>query len=244
MIRLSVNVNKIATLRNARGGDLPSVVGAARACVAAGAHGITVHPRPDGRHIRRQDVFDLAAVTAELDTEFNIEGYPSPEFLELVERVRPTQCTLVPDPPDVLTSNAGWKLGTSAWLETLLARLREWGVRSSLFLDPVEEEARRARSLGADRVELYTERYARAFPTSEREAVFAEYERTAAAAVAAGLGVNAGHDLNLENLPLLAAHLPGLSEVSIGHALIGDALYMGLAQTVRAYLAALAPPAP
>ncbi len=244
MIRLSVNVNKIATLRNARGGDLPSVVGAARVCVAAGAHGITVHPRPDGRHIRRQDVFDLATVTAELGTEFNVEGYPSPEFLELVETVRPTQCTLVPDPPDVLTSNAGWKLATSAWLEAVLARLRAWGVRSSLFLDPVAEEARRARSLGADRVELYTERYARAFPTSERDAVFAEYERTAAAAVAAGLGVNAGHDLNLDNLPLLAARLPGLSEVSIGHALIGDALYMGLAQTVRAYLAALAPAAP
>jgi len=237
MIRLSVNVNKAATLRNARGGAVPDVLRVARTCIEAGCHGITVHPRPDGRHIRTADVEALAAM---LTVEFNVEGYPSPEFLALVGRVRPTQCTLVPDAPDVLTSNAGWRLmGDTAWLADVIARLRGDGMRVSLFMDPDPAQMERARALGADRVELYTEPYARAFPTGRRDEVFARYRAAAAAAVAAGLGVNAGHDLDLENLPYLARHLPGLLEVSIGHALISDALFMGLAAAVRAYLGAL-----
>jgi pyridoxine 5-phosphate synthase len=237
MVRLSVNVNKVATLRNARGGDVPDVLRAARTAVAAGCHGITVHPRPDGRHIRPRDVRDLAAA---LDVELNVEGFPSPELLDLVCEVRPAQCTLVPDAPDALTSSAGWPLDRDvAWLRQPIARLRGRGVRVSLFVDPIEAHMPRARALGADRVELYTEGYARAFPTPERDAVFAAYRRAAAAAAAAGLGVNAGHDLDLENLPLLARELPGLLEVSIGHALVSDALFVGLDAAVRAYLAAL-----
>jgi len=196
-----------------------------------------VHPRPDGRHIRTADVDALAAM---LTVEFNVEGYPSPEFLALVGRVRPAQCTLVPDAPDVLTSNAGWRLaGDTAWLQAAIARLRGEGMRVSLFMDPDPAQMERARALGADRVELYTEPYARAFPTARRDEVFERYRVAAAAAVAVGLGVNAGHDLDLENLPHLARHLPGLLEVSIGHALISDALFMGLAAAVRAYLGAL-----
>jgi pyridoxine 5-phosphate synthase len=237
MTKLSVNVNKVATLRNSRGGDNPNVVRAAQTCVAAGCHGITVHPRPDGRHIRRQDVFDLAAV---LTVEFNIEGYPSPEFLDLVCQVRPTQCTLVPDPPDVLTSNAGWDLrGDVRWLRDVLRRLHEHGIRTSLFLEPDPDQIRRAKDLGADRIELYTERYARLFGTPERDRVFDAYYQAALVAQEVGLGLNAGHDLNLDNLPYFARHIPGLLEVSIGHALICDALYMGLTQAVKAYLRAL-----
>lgn len=237
MVTLSVNINKIATLRNARGGDQPNVVQAARACIAAGCHGITVHPRPDERHIRKHDVLDLAAM---LSVEFNIEGYPSPEFLDLVCRVRPTQCTLVPDPPDVLTSNAGWHLtGDVAWLDDVLQRLHDHGIRTSLFLEPDPDQVQRAKDIGTDRIELYTEQYAKMFATAERERVYETYHRAALVAQTIGLGVNAGHDLNLENLPFLAQHLPGLLEVSIGHALICDALYMGLRPAVRAYLRAL-----
>jgi pyridoxine 5-phosphate synthase len=237
MIRLSVNVNKVATLRNARGGSVPSVVRAAEAAIAAGCHGITVHPRPDERHIRRRDVLDLAAAIA---VELNVEGYPSPDFLDLVTAVRPAQCTLVPDAPDVLTSNAGWPLdGDVAWLAPAIARLRDRGIRTSLFVDPVERHMARARALGVDRVELYTEEYARTFGTPMGPAVFERYRRAAVAAGDAGLGLNAGHDLDLVNLPFLAAHLPGLLEVSIGHALVADALFMGLDRTVRAYLLAL-----
>jgi pyridoxine 5-phosphate synthase len=237
VVRLSVNVNKVATLRNARGGRVPDVLRAARACVEAGADGITVHPRPDARHIRYRDVLDLAA---SLDVELNVEGYPSPEFLDLVCRVRPAQCTLVPDPPDALTSNAGWALGGDVgWLAGVVERLHGAGMRVSLFADPVESHMARARALGADRVELYTERYARTFGGADAPAVFEEYRRAAEAAVAAGLGVNAGHDLDLVNLPYLARALPGLLEVSIGHALVSDALFLGLAAAVRAYLAAL-----
>ncbi|MGH8010319.1 MAG: pyridoxine 5'-phosphate synthase, partial [Candidatus Binatia bacterium] len=225
MVKLSVNVNKIATLRNARGGDLPNVVQAARTCIAAGCHGITVHPRPDGRHIRRQDVLDLAAL---LTVEFNIEGYPAPEFLDLVCQVRPTQCTLVPDAPDVLTSHAGWDLSSNvAWLGDVLQRLRDQGIRTSLFMDPDPQQVRRAKELGADRIELYTEHYAKMFATPEREHVFDTYHQAALVAQEVGLGLNAGHDLNVENLSYLVEHLPGLLEVSIGHALICDALYMG-----------------
>lgn len=237
MVKLSVNVNKIATLRNARGGDLPNVMQAARTCIEAGCHGITVHPRPDGRHIRRQDVLDLAAM---LTVEFNIEGYPAPEFLDLVCQIRPTQCTLVPDAPDVLTSHAGWDLsGNVEWLGDVLQRLRDHGIRTSLFMDPDPQQVRRAKTLGADRIELYTEHYAKMFGTAERERVFDIYYQAAIVAQEVGLGLNAGHDLNLENLPYLVENLPGLLEVSIGHALICDALYMGLRQAVRAYLQVL-----
>lgn len=247
MVKLSVNVNKIATLRNARGGDLPNVVQAAQTCIEAGCHGITVHPRPDARHIRYQDVYDLQAMLAgqiveSHAVEFNIEGYPSPELLELVCDIRPTQCTLVPDAPDVLTSDHGWNLhGELHWLGDVLKRLRDQGIRTSLFLDPDPDQIRRAKDLGTDRIELYTERYARLFSSPERDAAFAPYYQAALAAREASLGLNAGHDLNLDNLSYFARRIPGLLEVSIGHALICDALYMGLRSAVGAYLNALEP---
>ena len=238
MIRLSVNVNKIATLRNARGGDIPSVVEAASSCIAAGCHGITVHPRPDGRHITFQDVFELAGM---LTVEFNVEGYPSAEFLDLVTRVRPTQVTLVPDPPGLLTSNAGWnlKIGAADWLREVLAKLRRAGIRTSLFLEPDAEQIRYAKKLGAQRVELFTGPYAKAFGTPEGEEILGVHRAAAALARKIGLGVNAGHDLDLKNLPTYATAVKGLQEVSIGHALISDALYMGLKNSVKAYLKAL-----
>jgi pyridoxine 5-phosphate synthase len=238
MIRLSVNVNKIATLRNARGGDIPDVVEAARTCIAAGCHGITVHPRPDARHITFQDVFDLAAM---MTVEFNIEGYPGAEFIDLVLRVRPTQVTLVPDPPGVLTSNAGWNLtsGDADWLGDLVARFKQAGIRTSLFLDADPEQVKRARELGADRIELYTGPYAHAFGTPEGEEILAAHREAARLARKIGLGVNAGHDLDLKNLPAYVKALKGLQEVSIGHALISDALYMGLTRAVKAYLKAI-----
>lgn len=235
---LSVNVNKVATLRNARGGTTPDVVRAALTAIEAGCNGITVHPRPDERHIRRQDVLDLAAAIP-AGIEFNIEGFPSEEWLDLVGSVRPTQATLVPDAPDVLTSDAGWRFSEvdRSWLSDAVERLRSAGCRVSLFLDPDPEEVAGAKEVGADRVELYTEAYARAYPSVDRETVFAPYAATADAAVGAGLGVNAGHDLNLANLAWLVGRLPGLQEVSIGHALISDALFMGLEAAVKAYLA-------
>jgi len=238
MIRLSVNVNKIATLRNARGGNIPDVAEAARTCIAAGCHGITVHPRPDARHITFQDVFDLAAM---MTVEFNIEGYPGPEFIDLVMRVRPTQVTLVPDPPGVLTSNAGWTLtsGDADWLGELLARFKSARIRTSLFLDAEAEQIRLARKLGADRVELYTGPYAHAFGTPEGKEILAAHREAARLARKIGLGVNAGHDLDLKNLPTYVKAVKGLQEVSIGHALISDALYMGLTRAVKAYLKAL-----
>lgn len=240
MVKLSVNVNKIATLRNARGGDLPNVAQAAQTCLDAGCHGITVHPRPDERHIRYRDVYDLQAMLAGQDVEFNIEGYPSPKLLDLVGEVRPTQCTLVPDAPDVLTSDQGWNLqGDVEWLRSVLERLHGNGIRTSLFLDPDTDQVRRAKDLGADRIELYTERYARLFRTPERDAVFVAYRQAALTAQEVGLALNAGHDLNLDNLPYFVQHVPGLLEVSIGHALICDALYMGLRPAVRAYLQVL-----
>jgi pyridoxine 5-phosphate synthase len=237
MIRLSVNVNKIATLRNARGGNIPDVVEAARTCIAAGCHGITVHPRPDARHITFQDVFDLAAM---LTVEFNIEGYPGAEFLDLVMRVKPTQVTLVPDPPGVLTSNAGWSLTSGAdWLGDVLARLGNAGIRTSLFLDTDARQIRRARELGADRIELFTGPYANAFGTPAGQEILAAHREAARLAREIGLGVNAGHDLDLKNIPAYAKAVKGLQEVSIGHALISDALYMGLTRAVKAYLKAL-----
>jgi pyridoxine 5-phosphate synthase len=238
MIRLSVNVNKIATLRNARGGKIPEVVAAARTCIAAGCHGITVHPRPDARHITLQDVFDLAAM---MTVEFNIEGYPGPEFLDLVMRVRPTQATLVPDPPGVLTSSAGWNLagGAADWLGEVLARLRKVGIRTSLFLETDARQIKYAQKLGADRIELYTGPYAHAFSTPAGKEILAAHRDAAHLARKIGLGVNAGHDLDLKNIPAYAKAVKGLQEVSIGHALISDALYIGLTRTVKAYLKAL-----
>jgi pyridoxine 5-phosphate synthase len=237
VVRLSVNVNKIALLRNSRGGALPDVVQAARTCIAAGCHGITVHPRPDARHITTQDVMNLAAM---LTVEFNIEGYPSPAFLDLVDRVKPTQATLVPDPPDVLTSNAGWTLDRNAdWLRDVLARLHEAGIRSSLFLAPDPAQIERARELGADRIELYTGPYAHAFGTPDGEAILRTHREAARLARKIGLGVNAGHDLDLKNIPPYVKAVKGLQETSIGHALVNDALYMGLTRAVKAYLKVL-----
>lgn len=237
--RLSVNLNKIATLRNARGGDRPSVRRAAEIVLAAGADGITVHPRPDERHVRRSDAVELAGW---LPVELNVEGYPDERWLALVEETRPAQATMVPDPPDVLTSNAGWDFERvdRGWLAATVARLHDAGCRVSLFAEPDPAAAEGARAVGADRIELYTEAYARAWETAERDAVFEPYRAAAERAVELGLGVNAGHDLDLANLAFLARNLPALDEVSIGHALISDAvLGNGLAATVRAYLAEL-----
>jgi pyridoxine 5-phosphate synthase len=237
MVRLSVNVNKIALIRNSRGGTIPNVVEAARTCIAAGCHGITVHPRPDARHITTQDVLDLAEM---LTVEFNIEGYPSRAFLDLVMRVKPTQATLVPDPPDVLTSNAGWNLNREAdWLRDVLAQLRAAGIRSSLFLETDAEQIERARELGADRIELFTGPYAHAFGSPDGETILRAHRDAARLARKIGLGVNAGHDLDLKNIPAYVEVVKGLQETSIGHALINDALYMGLTRTVKAYLKAL-----
>lgn len=237
MVRLSVNVNKIALLRNSRGGTIPDVVQAARTCIAAGCHGITVHPRPDARHITARDALDLAAI---LTVEFNIEGYPSPAFLDLLDRVKPTQATLVPDPPEVLTSNAGWTLDSSAdWLRDVLARLREAGIRSSLFLATDPKQIERALELGADRIELFTGPYANAFGTPDGERILRAHRDAARLARRIGLGVNAGHDLNLKNIPTYVKAVKGLQETSIGHALVNDALYMGLTRAVKAYLKAL-----
>jgi pyridoxine 5-phosphate synthase len=244
MTRLSVNVNKIATLRNSRGGDLPSVVDATRVCLEAGAPGITVHPRADARHITPRDVHDLAELLAPYrqTVEFNIEGDPRPELLALVLDVRPHQCTLVPVRPGEITSEAGWPPDTPAGeLAGHIARLREAGVRVSLFIDADVQAVRWAAGLGADRVELYTEPYARAFETvgADLPAALARYREAATVAGELGLGVNAGHDLDLENLPDFVDAMPQLDEVSIGHALISYALYVGLRQAVREYLEVL-----
>ena len=242
-VRLSVNVNKVATLRNSRGGRIPSVVKAVQVCVDAGAPGITVHPRADERHITRQDVRDIAALLAPMreTVEFNIEGDPRADFVELVLEVKPHQCTLVPVVPGEITSQAGWPPDTSP--ERLLAvikRLQLEGIRVSLFVDPAEAPVRWAKRLGADRIELYTEPYARDFVTGEptRSAAFASYSAASELASSLGLGVNAGHDLDLDNLPLFRT-LPHLDEVSIGHALVSHALFVGLDRAVRDYLAVL-----
>ena len=233
MTRLSVNINKIATLRNARGGDLPNVVKAALDCERFGAEGITVHPRPDERHIRYKDVFDLKPLLA---GEFNIEGYPSRGFIDMVCSVKPTQVTLVPDPPDVLTSNAGWDTFLhESFLTEVIAEFRKNGIRTSVFIDPDPGLIRQAVKTGTDRIELYTESYARNFRADRGEAI-RTYREAAVAACNAGLGINAGHDLNLENLKYFAQNIPGLLEVSIGHALICDALYLGLENSVQLYL--------
>ena len=229
---LSVNINKIATLRNARGGQIPDVLEAARRIQAFGAQGITVHPRPDQRHIRYQDVEDLRPV---VHTEFNVEGYPDAAFMELVLRVRPNQVTLVPDPPHVLTSQAGWDTQAQAsLLQQVIARLQQAGIRTSLFVECNEDAIEGAAAVGADRIELYTEDYAVGFLKDPENAV-APYAHCAAFAHHLGLGVNAGHDLNADNLSFFAHQVPHLQEVSIGHALIADALYWGLENTVQIY---------
>ena len=238
MTRLSVNLNKVALLRNSRTLGIPSVMRAARTALDAGAHGITVHPRPDGRHIRSHDVIELAALMKdEPHAEFNVEGNPAQLLLELARTVRPHQCTLVPDDPAAFTSDHGWDLAKDgASLAPVIAELKALGIRVSLFMDPVPSQMDTARRVGADRVELYTEPYARAFGGAEETGVVEIYARAAHAAVAAGLGVNAGHDLNQANLAPFLTRVPGVLEVSIGHALISDALDTGLAAAVRGYL--------
>ena len=243
VVKLSVNVNKVATIRNARGGRVPSVLEAVQTCIDAGAPGITVHPRADERHITRADVREIAALLAPLRdrVEFNIEGDPRADLMELVLEVRPHQCTLVPVVPGEVTSQAGWSADTSS--ERLLAiikRLQLDGIRVSLFVDPQEAPIRWAKHLGADRVELYTEPFARDFAAgaAQRTSAFSAYAAAAELAHALGMGINAGHDLDLDNLPLFRT-LPHLDEVSIGHALISRALFTGLDRAVRDYLAVL-----
>ena len=232
MTKLSVNINKVATLRNARGGNNPDVCRFALDCEKMGAEGITVHPRPDERHIRRTDVYALRPL---LSTEFNIEGYPSREFIELVLQVKPAQVTLVPDAPDQITSNHGWDTVTHLqFLTEVVAMFSEAGIRTSIFVDPEVKMVEYAAKTGADRVELYTEPYAASYTTNREEAI-APYIVAAEAARKAGLGLNAGHDLSLENLAFFASRIPHLDEVSIGHALISDALYLGIADTIKRY---------
>jgi pyridoxine 5-phosphate synthase len=232
MVHLSVNVNKVATLRNARGGSVPNVVEFALKAEHFGANGITVHPRPDERHIRISDVEELAE---SIHTEFNIEGYPSPGYLALVREVRPAQATLVPDPPNVLTSNAGWKVTEHRqWLTEVVAELKTYGCRVSLFMDPDPRVMEVVASTGADRIELYTEAFAKTFHGNPELAI-KPYMEAALSAQSVGLGINAGHDLNLTNLGYLVQHLPGLQEVSIGHALVADCLDFGLKNTIGMY---------
>lgn len=232
MTNLSVNINKIATLRNARGENVPNVEQVAIDCESFGANGITVHPRPDERHIRHDDVFALRPL---VKTEFNIEGYPSPEFLDLVLKVKPEQVTLVPDAPDAITSSAGWNVKENMeFLTDIVDRLRDAGIRSSIFVDTDIENIKDAAATGADRVELYTKPYADGYAKDAAAAV-APFVEAAKVAHSVGLGINAGHDLNLDNLAYFHAHMPYLDEVSIGHALISDALYLGLAETIRRY---------
>lgn len=233
---LSVNINKVATLRNARGENAPNVEKVAVDCESFGANGITVHPRPDERHIRRDDVIRLRPL---VKTEFNIEGYPTDEFMDLVLKTKPEQVTLVPDAPGALTSSAGWDVAANLeFLTGIVDRLRDAGIRSSIFVDTDPENIRLAAKAGADRVELYTKPYADLYPT-DPEAAVAPYVEASRAAHKVGLGVNAGHDLSLENLEWFHKHVPYLNEVSIGHALICDALYLGLSETIRRYKEAL-----
>ena len=245
MVRLSVNVNKVATLRNSRGGGVPSVLEAVDVCIAAGAPGITVHPRRDRRHITPEDVREIAAAlrNRERHVEYNIEGDPRPDLLELVHDVRPDQCTLVPVVPGEITSQAGWNPGPmTARVPDVVRDLRSNGTRVSLFVDPIEASIRWAASAGADRIELYTEPYARAFEQGPAAAArsFAQYADAARLAHSLGLGINAGHDLDLANL-VVFRELPFLDEVSIGHAIISRAVFAGLATVVREYLDVLKP---
>lgn len=233
MTRLSVNINKIATLRNARGGNNPDVIKAALDCERFGAEGITVHPRPDERHIRFADVI---ALKKNVTTEFNIEGYPDERYLKLIRETKPAQATLVPDGPDAITSNAGWDtVKNEKFLRDIIAQIKKEGVRVSVFVDPVVKMVEGASHVGADRIELYTEPYATNFHRNKEEAI-KPYTEAAAVAHQLGLGINAGHDLDLDNLRYLKTSIPNLDEVSIGHALICDALYLGLENTIQLYL--------
>ncbi|HET6245507.1 MAG: pyridoxine 5'-phosphate synthase [Bacteroidetes bacterium] len=233
MTKLSVNINKIATLRNSRGGNYPNVLKVAVDCEQFGAQGITVHPRPDERHIRYQDVLDLKPL---VKTEFNVEGYPSKDFMDLVLKVKPVQVTLVPDPPEALTSNAGWNtVKHKDFLKEIISELKNKGIRTSIFIDTDLSNINNASLTGTDRIELYTEAYAKDFANDPSKAI-SPYIIAARNAIEDGLGINAGHDLNLKNLNYFASNIPGLLEVSIGHALICDSLYLGLENTIQLYL--------
>lgn len=240
MTKLSVNVNKLATLRNARGKNNPNVLQTTLDIISYGAEGITVHPRPDERHIRKTDVYQIAEA---IEVEFNIEGYPDENLLSLVKAVKPAQCTLVPDPPHVLTSNAGWKIEQNlALLQRVIASLHEDGIRVSLFIDPNEmsdKDLDLLKSTGTDRVELYTEAYAEHFGTTQAEVTLAAYKRIAREVHQMGIALNAGHDLDLNNLRHFVTEVPNILEVSIGHALICDALQLGLRETISRYLGCL-----
>ena len=234
MTRLSVNINKLATIRNARGGNNPNILSWATLIQSFGAHGITVHPRPDERHIRMSDVNALRDVVY---TEYNIEGYPSEAFIAMVLEAKPEQVTLVPDPPDVLTSNAGWDvIKHKVFLSEILGRFKAAGIRTSLFMETELDQISATADIGADRIELYTEDYARAFEKNKVEPVLNLYRAAALHAIDKGLGINAGHDLDLNNLAYFVLEVPGIEEVSIGHALICDALRFGMDNTVRMYL--------
>jgi pyridoxine 5-phosphate synthase len=233
MTKLSVNINKVATLRNARGGFVPDVIRAAIDIQRFGAEGITVHPRPDERHITRKDVYELKHVVT---TEFNIEGYPSEDFLKLIEEIRPAQATLVPDPPDVLTSNAGWNtILQKSFLTDVITQLKSYNVRTSVFIDADEKMIEHSKETGTDCIELYTETFAKNFQADKKKAI-QPFIIAAKKANELKLGINAGHDLSLDNLKYFKENIPGLLEVSIGHALISDALYYGLENTVQLYL--------
>lgn len=232
MTKLSVNINKVATIRNSRGGNIPDLLQVAVDCQKYGAEGITVHPRPDERHVRYADVFDLQP---RITTEFNIEGNPTPKFISLIERVRPNQVTLVPDSEDTLTSDAGWDTITNkSFLTDVVGEFQELGIRTSIFVDPNPEMIKMVSDIGADRIELYTGPYAENY-SNDPETAIAPYIEAAILAKKLGLGVNAGHDLNLFNLNYIYKHIPWLKEVSIGHSLISDALYYGLEKTIAAY---------
>ncbi|RFM36484.1 pyridoxine 5'-phosphate synthase [Chitinophaga silvisoli] len=237
MTKLSVNINKFATLRNARGGNLPDILKVAQDCERFGADGITVHPRPDERHIRYQDVLDLKPLVT---TEFNIEGYPSKDFIDLVLSVKPEQVTLVPDPPHAITSNTGWDtIANQSFLQEVIGTFKAAGIRVSIFLNAEPDKVEAAKTAGADRIELYTGPYAEEFNNARTQQqnfqLLNDYKNTARAATAIGLDINAGHDLNLDNLRFFKLHIPQLKEVSIGHALVCDALYLGLENTIQLY---------
>jgi len=232
MTKLSVNINKVALIRNSRGGNLPNVIQVAKDCERFGADGITVHPRPDQRHIRFTDVYELKNIVS---TEFNVEGYPSEQFMQMMREVKPHQCTLVPDAPDALTSSDGWDtIKHEQFLFNIINELKSFGIRISLFVEPIEQFVEGAKKTGADRIELYTGPYAANYSISPEKAV-EKYANAARYATQIGLGVNAGHDLNLQNLKYFNQQITDLLEVSIGHALISDALYLGLENTIQMY---------
>ncbi|MEL6630450.1 MAG: pyridoxine 5'-phosphate synthase [Bacteroidota bacterium] len=236
MIDLSVNLNKVALIRNSRGRNLPNVLQVAQDCIRLGADGITIHPRPDERHARYQDVYELKEG---ISVELNVEGYPSERFLQVVEEAVPAQCTLVPDPPGALTSDAGWDtIKHESMLKEVIARLKAKGIRTSIFIETEQDKIDKAKEIGTDRIELYTEHYASQYALGNLD-VIQPFAAASAHAHSIGLGVNAGHDLNLDNLAYFAEHLPDLKEVSIGHALVCDALYLGLEETIRRYQACL-----